>query len=149
MPRLTIKFCLKQLLFVVVCSCCAAYLRMCFPLMSYQYWPQLISQSARSLVGALIGMPLFELTYFGSGYLLAIISFTLIAWRFLSKSASLTTFLVVGMAQGAGWYLILAFLTNSLWRHEGAIILLGVYSTTGILYGFLFYQWIIKRPRLA
>lgn len=130
---------------MLVCACCAAYLRMCFPLLAYQYWPQLITQSARSLVGAIIGMPLFELAYFGIGYLLAVVSFTLIAHRFLSKSVSPLTFLAVGMAQGAGWYIILAFLTNSLWRYNESIILLFIYSIIGILYGLLFYQWIIER----
>lgn len=139
------NFYFKQFAILVICVCCAAYLRMFFPLLSYQYWPQLINQPTQKLIGALIGMPLFELLFFGVAYLAAAGSFLFITQRFFSDKADRKLFLVVGMVNGAAWYLVSSFFAHSLWRGEQVTVLLVIYSLIGMLYGLLFYQWIVRK----
>ncbi|TGE21982.1 hypothetical protein E5K00_17155 [Hymenobacter aquaticus] len=139
------KHLLRYLLLLLASVLAGAYLRMAFPGLAWCSWAELLHLPLPQWIGALLGMPLFELGYNWYGYVFLGFSFLLGAQTLLAHTRSMWPFLLLGSLPGL---LLAALLAASSQPEAKPLALLLVYSLTGMVHGGLYYCLYV-RPAAA
>jgi hypothetical protein len=149
----------------------AAWLQLFDYSLTGESWEHLIGQPLRAWVGAILGLPAFELFFNWWAFLLASLLYASLTWVWVKYRGNMSQLaaILLGLAVGGGLSLLIQSLRTT-HLHPVDVTVLGtlvhlnwwlypspelvaklflVYATTGLLYGWLYYQWLIAKPPLV
>lgn len=156
----------KYIFIILICAATAAILKLLIPGLSF-YWGDWFHSSIRNKLGVPVVMILYELYYLGWLYVLATICMVMASHFFLRNQGRRHLFIIMGTFitilifsiykifyyinsariyanhdkehLSKGWYYWIAVPQD--------IELLFIYSLTGLIGGYLYYQWLASTPK--